>query len=65
MKEILLKIWDFILSLYIFFVFGVSSIVSFVVVYLYPKVGIIALVFAVISIVVMTISENAKNRKEQ
>ena len=64
MKEILLKIWDFVLSLYVFFIFGVSSIVSFVVVYLYPKVGIIALVFAGISIVVMSIREKTENKKE-
>lgn len=65
MKEILLKIWDFILNLYIFFVFGVSSIVSFVVVYLYPKVGIIALVFAGIAIIRILLGEKTKYRKEQ
>ena len=64
MKDILLKIFDFTLSLFVFFIFGVSSIVSFVVVYLYPRVGIIALIFAGISIIIMLLGgKPKKNRK--
>lgn len=64
MKELLLEILDFVLNVYCFFILGVSSIVSFVVVYAFPKIGIIALIFTGISIVIMSIRVKSENKKE-